>query len=395
MAISVEIRKQLKDFELNVAFELESGCMGLLGASGCGKSMTLKCIAGIETPDTGKITLNGRVLFDSEKKINLPPQKRKVGYLFQQYALFPHMTVWQNVEAGLSGAGRKFASRKERNDYIMQLLEQFHIPELADALPVRLSGGQQQRTALARIIASNPDILLLDEPFSALDSYLREQLLQEMKEMLSTTYQKDVLMVSHNRDEIYQMCPKMAVMRPGSIEIAGSTRELFRNPLTLGAARLTGCKNLSRAEVLNPHELYAVDWGMRLHVEETIAEDVSHVGLRAHDFACVSDDIRGISESKRRTSSWSSDLLSAESSLSAQNTAEEMPENVMKCTLERITEAPFEVYLILKNVSAREKNQQSVWWKLSKKEWEEMHEKVPEEVYFPPEKIILLKEEIG
>ena len=116
MAISVHIKKRLKDFELNVAFEMESGCMGLLGASGCGKSMTLKCIAGIETPDSGRITLDGWVLYDSEKKINVSPQKRKVGYLFQQYALFPHMTVWQNVEAGLSGARKKFASQKEKNE---------------------------------------------------------------------------------------------------------------------------------------------------------------------------------------------------------------------------------------------------------------------------------------
>lgn len=372
MALSVEIRKQLKDFELNVAFELQSGCMGFLGASGCGKSMTLKCIAGIETPDFGRIVLNGRVLFDSEKKIDLPPQKRKVGYLFQQYALFPHMTVWQNVEAGLSGTGKKFTSKQEKNDFILRLLEQFHILDLADALPVRLSGGQQQRAALARIIASNPDILLLDEPFSAMDSYLREQLLQEMKEMLSTTYQKDVLMVSHNRDEVYQMCPKMAIMRPGAIEIAGSTRELFRNPFTLGAARLTGCKNLSRAKVLGAHELYAVEWGVHLQVEDTIAEGVTHVGLRAHDFSCVSEEIR-----------------------TAENDRKEMPANVMKCTLERITEAPFEIYLLLKNASARKGNLQPIWWKLSKKEWEEMHEKIPEEVYFPPEKIILLKEKIS
>ena len=382
MSIEVQIRKQLKDFELNVRCELESGCMGLLGASGCGKSMTLKCIAGIETPDSGKIVLNGRVLFDSEKKINLPPQKRKVGYLFQQYALFPHMTVRQNVEAGLSGAGKKFASKKEKKDYITGLLEQFHIPELADALPMRLSGGQQQRAALARIIASDPDILLLDEPFSAMDSYLREQLLQEMKAMLSTTYQKEVLMVSHSRDEVYQMCPKMAVMCPGAIEISGSTRELFRNPLTLGAARLTRCKNLSRAEVLGSHELYAADWGVKLWVKDTIAGDITHVGLRAHDFEPASF-------SKNRG-------------------------NIMKCALRRITEAPFEIYLILRNISPEtvdgqtisakntggpdisvgEGSLQPIWWKLSKKEWEEMNEKIPEEIYFPPEKIILLKQNL-
>lgn len=379
MAITVHIRKQLKDFELKVDFELESGCMGLLGASGCGKSMTLKCIAGIETPDSGRITLNGRVLFDSGRKINVSPQKRKVGYLFQQYALFPHMTVRQNVEAGLSGAGKKFSSRQEKNEYITGLLEQFHIPELADALPGRLSGGQQQRVALARIIASDPDILLLDEPFSALDSYLREQLLQEMKGMLGSTYQKDVLMVSHSRDEIYQMCPRMAVMCPGGIEIAGSTKELFRNPVTVGAARLTGCKNLSRAEILSDHELYAIDWGVRLHVADVIAEGVTHVGLRAHDFAVM----REIGEVERGNDFWLEN---------------ERKGNVMRCTLERITEAPFEIYLILRNVSlenlSAKPDLQPIWWKLSKKEWEEMQEKIPEAIYFPPEKLILLKEEI-
>ena len=379
MAITVHIRKQLKDFELKVDFELESGCMGLLGASGCGKSMTLKCIAGIETPDSGRITLNGRVLFDSGRKINVSPQKRKVGYLFQQYALFPHMTVRQNVEAGLSGARKKFSSRQEKNEYITGLLEQFHIPELADALPGRLSGGQQQRVALARIIASDPDILLLDEPFSALDSYLREQLLQEMKGMLGSTYQKDVLMVSHSRDEIYQMCPRMAVMCPGGIEIAGSTKELFRNPVTVGAARLTGCKNLSRAEILSDQELYAIDWGVRLHVADVIAEGVTHVGLRAHDFAVM----REIGEVERGNDFWLEN---------------ERKGNVMRCTLERITEAPFEIYLILRNVSlenlSAKPDLQPIWWKLSKKEWEEMQEKIPEAIYFPPEKLILLKEEI-
>ena len=379
MAITAHIRKQLKDFELKVDFDLESGCMGLLGASGCGKSMTLKCIAGIETPDSGRITLNGRVLFDSGRKINVSPQNRKVGYLFQQYALFPHMTVRQNVEAGLSGTGKKFSSRQEKNEYITGLLEQFHIPELADALPGRLSGGQQQRVALARIIASDPDILLLDEPFSALDSYLREQLLQEMKGMLGSTYQKDVLMVSHSRDEIYQMCPRMAIMCLGGIEIAGSTKELFRNPVTVGAARLTGCKNLSRAEILSDHELYAADWGVRLHVADVITEGVTHVGLRAHDFAVM----REIGEVERDNDFWLEN---------------ERKGNVMRCTLERITEAPFEIYLILRNVSSEnlsaKPDLQPIWWKLSKKEWEEMQEKIPEAIYFPPEKLILLKEEI-
>ena len=141
------------------------------------------------------------------------------------------------MEAGLSGSGRTFSSGKEKNAFVERLLEQFHIPELADALPARLSGGQQQRVALAR---SSPPTRIFCFWMSRLppwDSYLREQLLQEMKAMLGSAYPKDVLMVSHNRDEVYQLCPQMAVMRPGAIEIAGSTGELFRRPQDGGAPR--------------------------------------------------------------------------------------------------------------------------------------------------------------
>ena len=168
-------------------------------------------------------------------------------------------------------------------------------------------------------------------------------------------------------------------MCPGGIEIAGSTKELFRNPVTVGAARLTGCKNLSRAEILSDHELYAADWGVRLHVADVITEGVTYVGLRAHDFAVPYGGAKhGDGE----------DILPGNVEKS----------NVMNCALERITEAPFEIYLILRNVSSEnlsaKPDLQPIWWKLSKKEWEEMQEKIPEAIYFPPEKLILLKEEI-
>ncbi|MCI5502908.1 MAG: ATP-binding cassette domain-containing protein [Anaerobutyricum sp.] len=361
MALSVHIRKKLKDFYLDVHFESESGCLGLLGSSGCGKSMTLKCIAGIETPDEGTIILNDRVLFDSAQKINLPPQKRKVGYLFQNYALFPNMTVRENVEEGLSGSGETFASKKEKDEFIQKLLDQFHVGELADSYPTKMSGGQQQRTALARIVASSPDILLLDEPFSALDSYLREQLLQEMKGFLQS-YQKDVVMVSHNRDEVYQMCEQMAVMGEGTIEISGETRALFANPVTAGAARLTGCKNISEIEILDSHTFYASDWNMKFHLPEAIPTGVTHVGIRAHDLREAVDG----------------------------------DENVMECELDHISEAPFEMYLILKNKDTEDfvdkgNKPAPVWWKISKKEWQEAQKNVPEKICFPPEHLLLLK----
>lgn len=360
MSISVHIKKQLKEFELSIDFDMNQTCMGMLGESGCGKSMTLKCIAGIETPDSGRIVLNGRTLFDSERKINLSPQKRRVGYLFQNYALFPNMTVYRNVEAGLSGLQGRFSGWKEKEAQIHRLLETFHIAQLAHELPSRLSGGQQQRVALARMLASEPEILLLDEPFSALDSYLKEKLLQEMKGMLKQ-YEKDVIMVSHSRDEIYQMCPRMAVMHRGSLEVCGDTAELFQNPQTVSAARLTGCKNIVRAEPVGERELFAPDWGMRLQVNENISGDIRWVGIRAHDFRTVEEMKTG-------------------------------PVNVMECRLERITEAPFEVYLMLQNAGRTEQKTIPVWWKISKKEWGDMNEKVPDRICFPPEHLILLRD---
>jgi molybdate transport system ATP-binding protein len=175
--LSVYIKKNLGKFDLDISFEAENETRALLGASGSGKSMTLKCIAGIEKPDEGFISLNGRVLFDSKKNIDLSPRLRKVGYLFQQYALFPNMTVLRNVITGVRDKDKDKATamRKAR-----EKLELMRLTGLEDKYPYQLSGGEQQRVALARILANEPELLLLDEPFSALDSYLRWQLELEL-----------------------------------------------------------------------------------------------------------------------------------------------------------------------------------------------------------------------
>ena len=151
MALQVNIRKKFSGFELNVDFETEAGCMGILGASGCGKSMTLKCIAGIETPDEGRIIVDGTLLYDSAKKISLKPQKRHIGYLFQNYALFPTMTVEENIAAGLQGG------KEEKRRKVAKMMEKFQLLGLGKQLPGELSGGQQQRVALARIMAYEPE----------------------------------------------------------------------------------------------------------------------------------------------------------------------------------------------------------------------------------------------
>jgi molybdate transport system ATP-binding protein len=275
MALQVSIKKNFKSFHLDAAFEAENEVLAILGASGCGKSMTLKCIAGIETPDEGKIVLNNRVLFDSARKINLPPQKRNVGYMFQDYALFPNMTVRQNVMAGMG--------RKPDLDKVNRQLQRFHIEELANHYPEQLSGGQKQRVAMARLIAQEPEVILLDEPFSALDSYLKWELEQEMREILQEEG-KTTLFVSHNRDEVYRLSQRVACIDRGHMEPVEQVKEFFQNPKTRSAAILSGCKNISRAEKLDQHRVFAKDWNVELVVAGDIPKGLSAVGIRAHYF---------------------------------------------------------------------------------------------------------------
>ena len=194
MSLEVDIRKKLHGFELDVSFTTE-GCsrLGVLGPSGSGKSMTLKSIAGIVTPDEGRIVLNGRILFDSNKKINLPPQKRKVGYLFQSYALFPHMRIVDNIACGLH-----LNKKEAREDpQIKRIVDMLHLNGLEERYPGQLSGGQQQRAALARILAFQPEIILLDEPLSALDEPLRVELQRQLSEILHS-WQKEIILVTHS-----------------------------------------------------------------------------------------------------------------------------------------------------------------------------------------------------
>lgn len=208
--LEVQIYKKLAEFDLDVSFQVNDNILGLMGASGSVKSMTLKCIAGIETPDQGRIVLNDRVLFDSEKKINVPIQKRNVGYMFQSYALFPNMNVYENISVGLRA--RKV---KDVDIVAQKVMKQFQISELASRYSKQLSGGQRQRVALARLMAYEPDVLLLDEPFSALDEDLKEDLLQELKSELQIS--KPVIFVSHNKEEVNELCDFKYKIKQGEI----------------------------------------------------------------------------------------------------------------------------------------------------------------------------------
>lgn len=223
MALSVELHKKFKGFRMDVAFEHDGGSLGILGGSGMGKSMTLKMIAGLVKPDSGKVIVDGRTVYDSAAKIDMPARERHIGYLFQQYALFPTMTVTENIGIAMKKSGD--AKKKE----IDRLLEQFALQNLGGRMPNELSGGQQQRVALARILASEPQMLLLDEPFSALDSFLKEQLLEDMIRQLSD-YAGDVIMVSHSRDEIYQFCDRLLILDQGRVIVTGDTKDIFDQP---------------------------------------------------------------------------------------------------------------------------------------------------------------------
>ena len=211
MALLVDIEKRLGDFRLDVKLEVGNEVLGLVGNSGCGKSLTLRCIAGIEKPDRGRIVLDGVTLFDSEKHINLTPQKRHTGLMFQNYALFPNMTVRQNIRAGTL---RDQQTEQERDRKVSDIMDSFGLSALAQHYPRQLSGGQQQRTALARILVSEPRILMLDEPFSALDSELKFRMEKEVREVIDR-FGKTTLLVSHDRGEAYRLCSRIAMVHEG------------------------------------------------------------------------------------------------------------------------------------------------------------------------------------
>ena len=280
MSLEVHIEKKLNGFTLRSDFTAGNTATAILGASGCGKSMTLRCIAGVVKPDSGRIVLDGRVLFDSEKGINLPPQQRNVGLLFQNYALFPNMTVEQNILCAL----KKEKDPAARKAACGSALRAMRLEELAHRLPSELSGGQQQRAALARILAGRPRILMLDEPFSALDSYLREEVEGEVGSLLSN-FDGTALLVTHDRDEAYRLCREMIVMDSGEVLRAGTTKEVFADPRRLTAARLTGCKNILPCVRVDEHHVRLTGWERELTVALPVPEGCCAVGIRAHDFA--------------------------------------------------------------------------------------------------------------
>lgn len=272
--LSVELESVLSGFHLDVAFQAGQPPLGILGASGAGKSMTLRCIAGLETPRQGKLVLNGRVLFDAEKGINVRSCDRNIGIVFQNYALFPHLTVAQNIAFGIK-------LRHRRAALVAGWLDTLELSGLENRYSHQLSGGQQQRVALARALAREPEILLLDEPLSALDTYLRSHLETLLRQVLSH-YNGITLFITHKLEEAYRLCPNLLVLANGQIAAAGPREEIFRHPPSVEVARVTECKNFSVARRITDQSVEALDWGCRLQVMTPPPVETAHIGIRAH-----------------------------------------------------------------------------------------------------------------
>lgn len=357
MKLLVDIKKKMPGFTLNISFETGESSLGILGESGSGKSMTLRCIAGLIKPDKGKIILNDRVLFDSDKGINVPIKDRKVGYLFQNYALFPHMTVEQNIVYGLKGK-EKLLKTKIVND----MLEKLHIKNLREKYPYQLSGGQQQRIALARALAVKPDVLLLDEPFSALDNHLRNLMIKEMLETLST-YKGVTLFVTHNMDEAYQLCDNLLVVANGKNSGFGNKEDIFKFPGTYASAKVTGCKNISNVNMSNFKMVKAIDWNCNLEINRTIDEDIKYVGIRAHHIKFENEDNKG-------------------------------NKNIFRCWPTFVTETPFRRIVFIKlNQQPKENDDYNLQVDISSEEYEELKNKtLPWNVYIDPDKLLFLKD---
>ena len=349
LSLFVDIEKSFPDFKLSVQLESENDVIALLGSSGCGKSLTLKCIAGIVKPDKGCIKINSKTVFDSASKTNVPPQKRHVGYLFQNYALFPTMTVWNNIFSVIK------KPPKQRHVVVDEMIEKFQLDGIKYLYPQQISGGQQQRAALARILVSEPEILMLDEPFSALDTNLRWSVEQEISEVLSE-FDGTTVFVSHNRDEVYRLCDRVAIMNNGSIESTGDKESIFDSPKTLAAASMTGCKNISAAEKRGEYKVYARDWDAELETTQPVPDNVQYVGVRAHHFRLT-------------------DLTS-------------QGDNIFKCNIQKVIEEPFE-YVFLFSFKENDDGTGILQFRISKDICEDGNLK-EFSLFVPPDKVMCM-----
>lgn len=236
-------------FELNVHLRTGAGVTVLLGSSGAGKTLTLNCLAGFARPDEGRILVRDEIYFDAATRVHIPPQRRRVGYIFQDHALFPHMTVRENLQFAASVAAGRKKRGLQRNRRVNELLELFKLTELAQRTPAQLSGGQKQRAALARVLTGEPRLLLLDEPTRGLDARLRStfyEVLHKTRERLEVP----VLLVTHDLEECYELADFVCLVDRGRFVQAGAREAVFTKPASVEVARMLGIENIFSAEIV-------------------------------------------------------------------------------------------------------------------------------------------------
>jgi molybdate transport system ATP-binding protein len=299
--LSIRVKKTLGKFTLDCEFTAPSGITILFGTSGSGKTTLLDCVAGLSAPETGRIAIGDQVLFDSEQRINIRAEHRNTGYVFQDLALFPHLTAGVNVEYGLFRL--PVSSRRTR---MQAILESFRIADLRDRKPSEISGGQRQRVALARALVTDPSILLLDEPMSGLDVPTRSRLLDDLRDW-NDAHRIPILYVTHARDEVFALGERVLVFEDGKLLAQGSPYELLQAPQYEAIAELTGVENLLDGVVLALNRTQGTmscsvsdplcDGQSQLEVPLTSAKPGAHVriGVRAGDIILATSAPKDIS----------------------------------------------------------------------------------------------------
>ena len=281
--LDLRLQRSFGRFVLDVEVRSDARRLVLFGPSGSGKSLTLQCLAGLLRPDTGRVWLDERCLFDSGKSVHVPPERRHLGYVPQHSGLFPHLSVAGNVAYGLQRL-----PRGEREERVTRLLALVHLAGFERRSPGELSGGEQQRVALARALAVEPELLLLDEPFSALDAPVRAELRQQLLE-LQERLGFGWVFVTHDPEEAYMLAEEIAVYRSGHILQHGPRDEVFYRPGTVEVAELMGVKNILAAEAVEPGLLRLLPSGVELAalMPEGPANEPCWAVIRAEDIRLI------------------------------------------------------------------------------------------------------------
>ena len=300
-ALTLQLRKRFqtadRSFELNVDLEIPAVITILFGPSGAGKTTILDCIAGLTAADSGRIVLRDYVLFDSVNRINVPPQKRRIGYVFQDLALFPHLTVEKNVHYGLASLAAP--ERRKRSN---QILQSFHVADLRHRKPSQISGGERQRVALARALVTEPAVLLLDEPLAALDAAIKSKIVDDLRAW-NESHQIPILYVTHSREEVFALGEHVIVLQNGKVIAQGTPHEVMTAPRQETIAVLAGFENIFDAHVTAIHEdrgtMTCLVAGSNVQLETPLVRaDVGsalRVGIRAGDILLASIEPSGLS----------------------------------------------------------------------------------------------------